>query len=644
MSTRPQSPNASHTTATTPSLGHKQAQTGKPIEAKNTLEVLRQLAPFLAPYKSKAIAAMVFLLVAAAATLVTPIVLRNVVDLGFTPAIKTKDISSLTTTLIWLAVVGAVMAFAAGARFTVVSWIGERVVSDMRSKVFASLLKQPPVFFETVSTGEVLSRLTADTTLIQTLVGSSLSMGLRNAILLVGSLIMLFVTNVKVTALVVGMIAVVMGIIFVFTRRVRRLSRASQDRVADVSSLASEVLNAMTTVQAHTQEANELKKFESRVEDAFNTGMRRTRIRAIAMIVIMLAFTFALLYGVWLGGQFVLEGKATIGELSQYAVYALMVGSSASVIAEVWGDLQRAAGASERLLELLNTEPAIKNSVNPSVSNPFANNEQTLVQSMPLQNGSPNLVTKSQVGIVFSHVNFAYPSRPEKNVLHQFNLEIAAGQRVALVGTSGAGKSTLFSLLQRFHEPQQGQIDLQRGAVRVAINQLQLQDLRHLISVVSQEPVIFSASAFDNIRYGKPNASLDEVRQAAKTAAIDEFIVSLPEGYDTFMGERGVRLSGGQRQRLAIARAVLRDSPILLLDEATSALDAENEHLVQEALEKAMQGRTCLVIAHRLSTIRDCDIIHVMNQGKIVESGKHDELLTQGKTYARLVELQSLAA
>jgi ATP-binding cassette, subfamily B, bacterial len=632
MPKQPLASDASHANAMHRAPSLKPADRNKPIAAKNTLEVLRHLAPFLAPYKGKAIAAMVFLLIAAAATLVTPIVLRNVVDLGFTPAIKHKDISSLTTTLMWLAVVGAVMAFAAGARFTVVSWIGERVVSDMRSKVFASLLKQPPVFFETVSTGEVLSRLTADTTLIQTLVGSSLSMGLRNAILLVGSLVMLFVTNVKVTALVVGMIAVVMGLIFVFTRRVRRLSRASQDRVADVSSLASEVLNAMTTVQAHTQEASELKKFESRVEDAFNTGMRRTRIRAIAMVVIMLAFTFALLYGVWLGGQFVLEGKATFGELSQYAVYALMVGSSASVIAEVWGDLQRAAGASERLLELLNTEPAIKNPASSNTSNPFATENQALVNRT------------AQMGIHFSQLGFAYPSRPEKYILNKFSLTIPAGQRVALVGTSGAGKSTLFSLLQRFHEPQQGQIELQRGAMHIPIDQLQLQDLRSLISVVSQEPVIFSASAFDNIRYGKPNASLDEVRQAAKTAAIDEFILSLPEGYDTFMGERGVRLSGGQRQRLAIARAVLRDSPILLLDEATSALDAENEHLVQEALEKAMQGRTCLVIAHRLSTIRDCDIIHVMNHGVIVESGKHDELLAQGKTYARLVELQSLAA
>jgi ATP-binding cassette, subfamily B, bacterial len=630
MSKHPSPTGSSDHSASKPTLATTRVDKSKPISAKSTLEVLKNLAPFLAPYKSKAIAAMLFLLVAAAATLVTPIILRNVVDLGFTPAIKTKDISSLTTTLFWLGGVGAVMAFAAGARFTVVSWIGERVVSDMRSKVFASLLKQPPVFFETVSTGEVLSRLTADTTLIQTLVGSSLSMGLRNAILLVGSLVMLFVTNVKVTALVVGMIAVVMGIIFVFTRRVRRLSRASQDRVADVSSLASEVLNAMTTVQSHTQEASELKKFESRVEDAFNTGMRRTRIRAIAMIVIMLAFTFALLYGVWLGGQFVLEGKATIGELSQYAVYALMVGSSASVIAEVWGDLQRAAGASERLLELLNTEPVIKNVTNPVSSGALATQAQQHLSS--------------QVGIEFSQIDFAYPSRTEKNVLNQFSLSIAAGQRVALVGTSGAGKSTLFSLLQRFHEPQSGAIHLQRDSTRVPINQLKLQDLRHLISVVSQEPVIFSASALDNIRYGRPDADLEQVRQAARTAAIDDFIVSLPDGYDTFMGERGVRLSGGQRQRLAIARAVLRNSPILLLDEATSALDAENEHLVQEALEKAMQGRTCLVIAHRLSTIRDCDIIHVMNQGKIVESGKHEQLLAQGKTYARLVELQSLAA
>jgi ATP-binding cassette subfamily B protein len=591
-------------------------QDARPAPQQAPLSLFATLRPFLAPYKGRVALALLFLLLAAGTTLVIPILLKHVIDAGFTPALITKDPSVLAPTLMALAVAGLVMAFAAGARFMVVSWLGERVVSDIRRAVYARLLMQPPVFFETLKTGEVLSRLTTDTTLIQTLVGSSLSMGLRNAILLLGSVGMLFATFPRITAGVLGVIGLVTIITLLFSRRIRKLSRASQDRVADVSSLAGEVLGAMTTVQANTQEGAERKRFNLRVEDAFKTGMRRTQVRAVLIVFVMSAFMGGMLWGVWLGGKAVIAGETTIGTLSQFFFYAMMVGGAVSVIAEVWGDVQRAAGASERLVELLNAQPAIASPPQP--------------QSAPAARGG--------LSVAFEDVRFTYPSRPERPVLNHVSFTVAPGERVALVGPSGAGKSTVFALLQRFYEPQAGQVLL--GGVSNAA--LSIDELRKQFSVVPQDPVIFSDNALENIRYGRPEASEEQVIEAAKAAHAHEFIRALPQGYKTDLGERGVRLSGGQKQRIAIARAILRNAPILLLDEATSALDAESEVAVQAALANAMAGRTTLVIAHRLATVRDADRILVFEAGQIVESGKHAELIAAHGLYARLVTLQNL--
>ncbi len=580
---------------------------------------LRALSPFLTPYKGRIVWAGVFLVLAALATLATPLILRQVIDQGFAPAIANKDTSYLLATLFELGAAAALMALAAGARFMVVSWLGERVVSDIRSAVYTRLLEQPPQYFETLKTGEVLSRLTTDTTLIQTLVGSSLSMGIRNALLVAGSIGMLFYTYPKTTALVLAIIGCVMAVITLFSRRVRKLSRSSQDRVADISSLAGEALNAVTTVQAHNQQDYEVKRFGARVEAAFNTAMRRTRLRALMMIFIMLAFAAALLFGLWLGGRSVIAGETTVGELTQFFIYAMMVGSGVGIMAEVWGDVQRAAGASERLVELLSAKPSIADAVNPTI-----------------------LPADAMKSVVFDNVAFTYPARPDVPVLKGVSFTVQPGQRVALVGPSGAGKTTVFALLQRFYDPQS---EAQSGSVSiagVAVNQLKLADLRNLMSVVPQEPVIFSDTFANNIRYGKPSASLAQVKAAAQAAQLASFIDSLPDGYDTDLGERGVRLSGGQKQRLAIARAILRDAPILLLDEATAALDANSEAEVQKALDIAMQGRTVLVIAHRLATVKNCDTIYVFESGHIVQQGTHDALMAQDGLYQKLASLQAL--
>ena len=572
----------------------------------------------MAPYRARVAWALVFLLLAAAATLALPPLLRQVIDRGFREALARGDAAALLGTLSGLAAAATVMAAAAAARFMVVSWLGERVVADLRRAVWANVLVQPPQFFETLKSGEVLSRLTTDTTVIQTLVGSSLSMGLRNAVLLVGSILMMLVTAPRLTAAVLAAMGAVVLVTIAFSRRVRRLSRQSQDRIADLSSLAGEVLGAIGTVQVNGQQAAERARFAERVETAFAAGMRRTRVRTVLMLIVLLAFLGGLLYGAWLGGQAVIAGRTTIGALTEYLFYAVMAAGGASVLAEVWGDLQRAAGASERLIELLDAKPAIADPAQP----------------LPAPVAAPH----GGIEMRFEQIEFAYPARPEQPVLHGLTLAIAAGERIALVGRSGAGKSTLLALLQRFYEPQRGRI-LVGG---VPIDAMRLADLRALIAVVPQEPAIFSGDAWHNIRYGRPDATDEEVLAAARAAYADEFVSMLPEGYATELGERGVRLSGGQKQRIAIARALLRDAPILLLDEATSALDAHSELAVQQALAAAMRGRTTLVIAHRLATIRNADRVVVLQHGQIAETGTHDDLVDRRGLYWQLSQLQSL--
>lgn len=575
---------------------------------------LSGLVPFLRPYRGRIVLALVFLVCAALATLAFPMALRSLIDGGLVHEDKGEQVMAMREHFGVMFAVAVALGLSSAARFYMVTWLGERVTTDLRNAVYSHVLKQSPEFFETTQTGEVLSRLSADTTLVQTVVGSSLSMGLRNAVMGTGALVVLVWTNPYVMAQVLGVLVLIVMPSLWFGRRVRKLSRASQDRAADSSAIAAEVLNAIPVVQSYTAEGRETDRFVQANGNAFDTALRRTRARSFLVAFIIIATSAALLWGLYQGTQAVASGRISAGHLGQTVVYVIILASAFAVLGEVYGDLLRAAGATERLMELLNTQSPIKSPVNPAAAP----------------------APRAGSAIKFEAIGFHYPSRPLQQALDNFSLDVQAGQTVAIVGPSGAGKSTVFQLLLRFYDPQSGTTRLDGVDTRT----LALDNLRQRIGIVPQDAVIFSSSALENIRYGKPDATDAEVHAAAQAAFADDFIRQLPQGYDTFLGERGVRLSGGQRQRIAIARAMLKNPPLLLLDEATSALDAESERMVQAALESAMRGRTTLVIAHRLATVQKADHIVVLDHGKLIEQGTHAELVAKGGVYAGLAALQ----
>ncbi|MEG0822445.1 MAG: ABC transporter transmembrane domain-containing protein [Burkholderiaceae bacterium] len=592
---------------------------GPALAKRRKLTPLRNLLPYLAAYQAQIGLALLFLLLAAGATLAAPMAVRQVVDAGFAAHLAdgAARLAAVRSEFLWLFAIAVAMGLFTSARFFMVSWLGERVTTDLRQAVYSHVLQQSPGFFETLKTGEVLSRLTTDTTVIQSAVGSSVSMGLRNLVLLVGALVMLIVTSPRLVLMVLAIVALVVVPAVLFGGRVRKLSRASQDRIADSSAIAAEVLNAIPVVQSFTAQGAETARFSRANEQAFAASVRRTGARATLTAFVIIGTFAALLGGIYSGVQAVVDGRISAGELSQSVLYVMLVAGSVAVLAEVWGDLLRASGATERLMELLAERSTIANPAAP--------------QTLPRPQGG--------VAVEFKAVNFRYPARPQVEVIHELSLAMAAGSTVALVGPSGAGKTTIFQLLLRFYDATTGSIRFDG----VAIDQLRLDDLRQHIALVPQEPVIFSTDAMENIRYGRPQASDDEVRAAARAAYADEFLSALPEGYRTFLGERGVRLSGGQRQRIAIARAILKNAPLLLLDEATSSLDAEAERVVQQALEAAMKDRTTIVIAHRLATVQRADHIVVLEHGRVVETGTHSQLVATNGLYARLAALQFTA-
>lgn len=582
-------------------------RTNRPKAA--SLKPLAMLRPFIARYKGTLLAALAALLVASAASLTLPIAARFVVDNGFV----SRNLDAVDRYFGWFFAICIAYSLFSALRYYLVVSLGERVVADIRNAVYEKVIRMDPSFFEVTRTGEVLSRLTTDTTLVQSISGSGLSIALRSTLSLVGGLVMLVLTSPRMAGYTLLGIFIVVVPVLIVGRFIRKLSRQSQDRVADTSGLAGETLGAMQTVQSFTLEKLQSKRYAEAVRASFLVALKRVR-----MVSILIALAFALVFSMltvflWVGSRAVMDGSMTLGQLSQFLMYAFLVGSSVMALSNIWGDVQRAAGAMERLAELLQSKPLIRIP------------DEPLPLPVPLQGR-----------IRFEHVGFSYPSRPQERALDDFSLQIERGDTLAIVGPSGAGKSTAFQLLLRFY-------DLDEGKIRVDgmdISRVDPESLRAQIGLVPQETVLFGETAMENIRYGRPGASDEEVREAASLAAADRFIDQLPEGYDTFLGERGIRLSGGQRQRIAIARAILKDPPILLLDEATSSLDAESERLVQAALDGLMKDRTTLVIAHRLATVKKVDRILVMNHGRVEAIGSHAELIQDNDLYARLAALQ----
>lgn len=573
------------------------------------LSVLGKLLPFISPYKKQAIAAAFALIGTASITLSLGQGIRHLIDEGFVQ----RSLENINQTSV--VVMGLILLLALGTfiRFYLVSWIGERVSADIRKAVFNHIIDLHPNYFETNRSGEIMSRLTTDTTLLQNIIGSSASLALRNALMLIGGIIMMLVTNLKLSSIVLLGVPVILLPIILFGRRVRKLSRLSQDSLADVGSHAGEIIQYIKTVQSYTQEPNERVAFGNDVERAFTIARRRIKQRAL-LIMVVLVLVFCSIAGMfWVGGVDFLNQTISAGELAAFAFYAIMVAMAVGTLSEVFGELQRAAGATERLVELLAEQSLI---VDPAT--PLGNVDQ-LPAAMALQN-----------------LTFCYPSRPNSPALKRVTLPIEEGKSLALVGPSGAGKSTVFELLLRFYDPQAGAIELGGQDIR----NFRLKDLRSQMALVPQQPALFTADVTYNIRYGKPEASDADVVAAAKAAFAHDFIEQLPDGYQSHLGEHGVRLSGGQRQRIAIARAILNDPRILLLDEATSALDSESEQKVQLALDKLMRNRTTVIIAHRLSTIKHADCIAVLDQGELVAMGKHDDLIETSDLYQRLYQLQ----
>jgi ATP-binding cassette subfamily B protein len=575
----------------------------------DSLKPLRRILPFIKPYIGRIILAFICLTVAAVAMLGMPVAIRYVIDYGFSGD-SAGSIDLYFFALLGLAVM---LALFGSLRYYLVMWIGERVVADIRATVYNHVIKMSPTFFEVTRTGEVLSRLTTDTTLVQSVIGAGMSIALRSSFMLIGCLIMLFVTSPRLTLMILLLVPIVVLPVWLYGRKVRRLSRATQDRIADSSGIADETLNAIQIIQAFTLERFQGQRFNESVENSFSAARHRLQVSSLLSGVIILTAFGSIVVVLWLGAHAVVDGTMTPGTLGQFLMYATFLAGSTTALGEVWSDVQRAAGAMERLMELLSAQPDIK------------------APDIPVA-----LPVSGKGHIQIQAVCFNYPSRPGQRALDQFSLEIQPGETVALVGPSGAGKSTVFQLLLRFYDPQSGNILMDGIDVAMA----DPEEVRKRIGIVPQGTVLFAETALENIRFGRPTATDDEVREAARAAIADEFIERQPEGYHTFLGEKGMRLSGGQQQRIAIARAILKNPPVMLLDEATSALDSESEKLVQEALDHLMQDHTTLVIAHRLSTIMKADRIVVMDEGGIVDIGTHRDLIQKTGIYNRLAELQ----